>query len=364
VTSASWRLIGAAPAAGRTSSRAIGAEQILSGLDFPAAFTFARDGRIFYGERFNGEIHISNPSTGSDTLFFTVTDLSTTGEQGLLGLALHPRYPSQPFVYAYATRVATDGSLHNEILRIRDDGGVGTTATVIWSSETVAGDYHDGGRILFGPDRKLYAVVGEAHDSSNAQDLTNDAGKVLRMTASGAVPADNPFPGSLIWSYGLRNSFGFTFDPVTGNLWETENGPQCNDEINLIVKGGNFGWGPSWSCLSPPPPPENTNQDGPSPILPLSFFTPTIAPVGAAFCNHCGLPSSQGTMFFGAYNTDEIQQVVLTADRLHIQSVTTVFTHSSFPLSLERGPDGAIYFSDGTGIWKLISAEHPSGLGA
>src|SRR5436853_562581 len=79
-----------------------------------------------------------------------------------------------------------------------------------------AGAYHDGGRSMFGHDGKLYAVIGEGHSPSNAQDLTNNAGKVLRMNADGSVPSDNPFPGKLIWTYGLRNSFGFTFDPQTG----------------------------------------------------------------------------------------------------------------------------------------------------
>ena len=101
----------------------------------------------------------------------------------------------------------------------------------------MAGTYHDGGHIDFGPDGKLYAVVGEGHDSSNAQDLTNDAGKVLRMNRNGSVPADNPFDDSRIFSYGLRNSFGFAFDPQSGTLWETENGPECVDEINVEQDG-------------------------------------------------------------------------------------------------------------------------------
>jgi glucose/arabinose dehydrogenase len=196
-------------------------------------------------------------------------------------------------------------------------------------------------------------VVGEGHDPSNAQDLTNDAGKVLRMTPNGAVPPDNPFPDSLIFTYGLRNSFGFDFDPQTGNLWESENGPECNDEVNLELSGENHAWGPHETCSGSPP--QNTNQDGPQPrIMPLRWFTPTIAPTGAVFCDACGFSGEDGHLFFGAYNTGEIRDVTLTADRLGIASVQIAYTNSGGILSMQDGPDGSIYFSDDGSIYQLI----------
>jgi glucose/arabinose dehydrogenase len=336
----------------RVSPAAIGATPVVTGLDYPAAFTFASDGRIFYGERFTGEIRIYDPANGSNTLFFTIPNLSTQGEQGLLGLALHPGYPANPFVFAYATR--TVPSRQNQIIRIRDSGGTGSRPRIIWAGDTTAGTYHDGGRIEFGPDGGLYAIVGEGHDSSNAQDLTNDAGKILRMTPTGAVPPNNPFPDSLIWTYGVRNSYGFNFDPLTNNLWQTENVPECNDELNLILKGANDGWGPNETCSTPPPPPQNTNQDGPNPVLPKWFFGSTIAPVGMAFCVGCGIGSAEGAFLFGTYNDAKIRQATLSGNRLNITTVTVVYSHTDSPLSVERGPDAAIYFSDSTGIWKLI----------
>ena len=340
------------PTAGRAAG--IGAQPVGTGLNFPAGFTVAPDGRIFFGERLTGQIRTLDPATGTHTLFFTVTNVLTDGERGLLGLALHPRYPAKPFVYAYATR-DVQGSQRNQILKIRDAGGVGSTSKVIFSSDTVSGSYHDGGRILFGPDRKLYAFVGDAHNPANAQNLGNNAGKMLRMSVRGKPPASNPFAGSLIWSYGHRNSFGFAFDPSTGGLWQDENGPECNDEINLIVPGANYGWGPSQTCSTPPPAPFNTNQDGPSPVQPLAFFTPTTAPVGAAFCAGCGLPAGEGSLFFGELKTRRILQVVLTPSRTGIASITPVYTHPSFVLSVERGPDGTLYVSDGGAIFKLVS---------
>ena len=343
----------AEPSQAREAPAAIGAVPVASGLNWPAGFTFASDGRIFYGERYTGQIRIFDPVGGSNTLFFTIPNISTQGEQGLLAIALDPNFQTtRPFVYAYATR-STPNGLRNQIIRVKYVGGVGSSPKIIFSSDTVAGPYHDGGRTEFGPDGYLYTVVGEAHDSSNSQNLNNTAGKILRMDGNGQAPPDNPHPPSLIWSYGHRNSFGFTFDPLTGKQWETEAGPECNDEINLIKKAGNFGWGPTETCSGQPP--QNTNQDGPNPILPLAWFTPTVTPVGTAFCVGCGLGSgSEGTMFFGENNTGNVRQVVLTPDRMGISSITTVYTHSQGVVSMEVGPDSALYFSDSGGIWKLV----------
>jgi glucose/arabinose dehydrogenase len=331
------------------------AETVATGLASPTGFTFAPDGRIFYGERFTGEIRIYDPDTGSDTLFATVPDVSSFGEQGLLGLALHPRYPTTAAVYAFATRIVS-GQARNQIVMFRDRGGSGANMRVIFSSDTVSGSYHDGGRILFGPDRMLYTVVGEGHSPTNAQNLDNNAGKVLRMTANGRAPADNPFPDSLIWSYGLRNSYGFDFDPENGNLWESENGPGCNDEINLIVRGGNFAWGPAQTCSTPPTPPLNTNQDGPTPrILPEAWYTPTTAPTGAAFCDGCGLTGAEGALLMGEFNTGSIRLITLTANRDGIASQSVAYDQSSGIYSMETGPDGSIYFSWGSTISRLVN---------
>jgi glucose/arabinose dehydrogenase len=338
-----------APAA---QAQGIGAEPVAEGLEAPAAFTFAPDGRIFYGERLTGEIRILDPTTGSNTLFFTIPILPQV-ERGLLGLALHPNYPAAPFVYAYATR-SVGGNPRNQIIAIRDNGGVGTRPRVIFTADTLADFEHNGGRILFGPDQRLYAVIGEGGNEAYAQDLDVTAGKILRMTDRGAVPPDNPFPDSLVWVYGIRNSFGFTFDTATDLMWEMDNGPICNDEVNLIQPGDNRGWGPNWTCSEPPPAPQNTNQDGPNPVLPLAWFTPNVAPTGTVFCTGCGLPDSEGTMYFGEFSTGNIQRVVLTPDRMGIQSITNVYTHAGSILSMERGPDGSLYFSTGMGIYRLI----------
>jgi glucose/arabinose dehydrogenase len=338
-------------AAARRAPAALTKKAIATGLDFPAGFAFLPDGRIIFGERNTGEIRLLDPATKKNTLLYQVSHVQSNGEQGLLGLAADPKYPSKPFIYAYATRALKSGLL-NEILKIEVQNDKGVSSTVIFKSDTTPGDYHDGGHIAFGPDGMLYAVVGEGHIAGNAQNLNNNAGKVLRMTRNGDVPSDNPFTGKLIFAYGLRNSFGFTFDPQTGLLWETENGPECNDEINLEQSGENHAWGPSETCSGQAP--QNTNQDGPSPrIMPLAYFPTTIAPTGVVFCDGCGLTNAQGNLFFGAYNTGQIREVKPTQDRRQVSSLFIAYRNDESILSMQDAPDGTIYFSTPTAIYEL-----------
>jgi glucose/arabinose dehydrogenase len=211
---------------------------------------------------------------------------------------------------------------------------------------------HNGGVIHFGPDGRLWSVTGDAGNKANAQAFNNLAGKLNRMTPKGGTPGDNPLmPNSArtqIWSFGHRNSFGFTFDPQTGEPWQTENGPNCNDEINHPAGGQNRAWGPSESC-------PNTNQDGPLPrVGPEWNFSSVIAPTGAAFCQGCELGGSvEGKLLFGAFNDDRIRSATLNAGRDDITAVNNLYLHSRFILAVERRASGSVWFSDDRGIYRL-----------
>ena len=334
----------------------IRARRVAAGLDQPVGFTFDPRGRIWYVGKASGEVRILNLERDSDRLFYRFSGVSSLGERGALGVALHPDYPQTPFVYVFVTRGPGAHPLENQIVRLRDDDGRRRHPRIIFRSPTTTRTNHNGGRILFGPDGMLYAVVGDGGvDQGTAQDLDDVRGKVLRMTPSGGVPSDNPF-GSLVFSFGLRNSFGFDFDPQTGDLWETENGPECNDELNRIQPGANYAWGPSFDCGSDTAP-LDTNADGPLPrVLPLEFFTPTIAPTGLAFCDGCALgPGAEGTFFFGTSKAGTLYQVSLNVARDDIVSVDPVLADPERITSLEEAPDGRIYFSDLAGrIFRLV----------
>jgi glucose/arabinose dehydrogenase len=337
--------------AGAGSAWAASAQPVSSSaLDYPAAFTVTPDGSgIFYGELDTGEVRRLNPGTGVSTPFFTIPNVTSVGDQGLLGLAVAPNYPANGHVWAFVTRMVS-GTATNQLVRIRPDG---SGFTVVHSFPTATS--RDGGRILFGPDGKLYATVGDNTKPSLSQNLASEAGKVIRLNQDGTVPANNPTAGSRVIAYGFRNSFGFTFDPQSGRLWATDNGPHCNDEVNLVprLKLTNFGWGPSQTCASPPPAPRNTNRDGPSPVLPRLFFVDPTALTGAAFCDGCGL-SSPGQLFIGEFVTGTIRRATLTANRMGIASQAPYYHHSGSVLALETPVDGGpIYFSTRTNIFRL-----------
>jgi glucose/arabinose dehydrogenase len=331
------------------------AKRVVGNLQQVAAFVPAPDGTIFLAERITGKIRIFDPATKTKSLFARVTKVvgDAQSELGLDGITLDPAFDTNGFVYVYASR-AVSGGARLQILRYTDVGGQGTSLKTIYTSATTAGPMHIGGKMVFGPDGKLYVPIGDRGDSTLAQDPSSERGKVLRMNRNGSIPKNNPTPASRVYSLGLRNSFGMTFDPETGNLWETENGPECNDEINLIVPGGNYGWGPTETCSTPPANPENTNLDGPSPIMPLVYYKVTQGLTGAAFCEGCGLDAdAEGKLFWGSFNTGQLTMATLTPDRLTVASKKVVHTDSLRVLSVETGPDGTIYYSSGKTLYRL-----------
>jgi aldose sugar dehydrogenase len=206
---------------------------VATGLTTPWGIAFLPDGRALVGERDTGRIRLVG--TGTNVVVGTVPGAVHDGEGGLLGLALSPRYASDHLLYAYTT-TATD----NRIVRMTYAGaGLGAPAVVL--SGIPHGNHHNGGRLAFGPDGMLYATTGETGDAGLAQDRSSLGGKILRMTPDGRPAPGNPFPKSVVWTYGHRNVEGLAFD-ASGQLWATEFGASYRDELNHIVRGGNYGW--------------------------------------------------------------------------------------------------------------------------
>jgi glucose/arabinose dehydrogenase len=325
------------------------AVRVASGLASPVAFTFMPGGRLVYLERHTGWLRFRNLQTDADRRVHRIQNVNSTGERGALGVALHPAWPNQPFVYVFVTRNTAAG-LRNQVLRIRVENDQGVGVRTLLSVPAGAPNHH-GGRILFGPGGRLHVVIGDDAEPANAQDLSgNLRGKILRIDPDGSIPGTNPF--GRIWAYGIRNSFGFAFDPQTGRLWESENGPSCNDEMNRIVKGGNHGWGPSQSC-------PNTNNSGPTPrVLPRHTFVNPVGLTGAAFCHSCGLGAGfHGDLLVGAVNDGRIRRFDLNGKRTGFDAGPLLVLDRPGPvLSLEVGPNRRIFFSDFEAIYRLAPA--------
>lgn len=338
----------APPAIAATGARAV---RVAGSLANPVGFTFTPNGRLVYLERNTGWLRFRNLQTGFDRRVHRVSNINFDGERGALGVAVHPSWPTQPFIYVFVTRNTTAG-LRNQVVRIRIANGQAVAFRRILSAPAGPASNHNGGRILFGPDNKLYVVIGDNADPANSQDRSSNLrGKILRVNPDGSIPATNPFD-TKIWAYGIRNSFGFGFDPRNGRLWESENGPSCNDELNRIVKGGNHGWGPNQSC-------PNTNNSGPTPrILPKYTFASTVGLTGLAFCDACGLGAGfEGDLLVGAVNDGRIRRFDLNATRVGFDAGPLLVLDRPGPvLSLEVGPNGRIFFSDFEAIYRLAPA--------
>jgi glucose/arabinose dehydrogenase len=192
---------------------------------------------------------------------------------------------------------------------------------------------HDGGRLKFGPDGKLYLTVGDATEANNAQILSTYAGKILRFNDDGTVPSDNPF-GSPVWTWGHRHPQGIGWHHVSGDLWSTEHGATGNDELNRIVKGSNYGW-----------PVIEGAGTRPDMVTPVVFFSPSVAPSGLTFYDSARIPQFTNNIFFATLAGMHIRRVRLTADGSNVQDSERLFDRQFGRIrDVITGPDGLLYF--------------------
>lgn len=312
-------------------------------IAYPVCIAFSPDnsGKFFFTEKNNGRVRIVNQGVLLQNPFVTVP-VTSSGEQGLLGITTHPDYPDSPFVYIYYTRA---GDRANNVVRYRDSAGVGIDPYVVFvATRLTTATNHNGGSIRFGPDRKLYVTIGDYAVSSNAQDSSanNPRGKIHRLNFDGSIPTDNPWPGRSFWSIGHRNSFDFTFDSQTGKMYCSENGPSCDDEVNRVPRGGNMGWPAEGNC---------TYSNNPAYIRPLYYFpsTPLPALTGIAVYRADAFPRLRGKILFAGNSNPTLWALTLTADGDTILpgSPSTFFTYSSGFADIEVGPDGNLYVTNG-----------------
>jgi len=212
---------------------------IAEDLTIPWDIAFLPDGNLLVTQR-GGTLLLLDEEQRTT---IPIQGVEHRGEGGLLGLALHPEFESNGYLYLYLTSQTSSGDTQNRIERYRLSGTTLSDRVVIFEGIPGAA-YHDGGRIEFGPDGMLYVTTGDAGNEAAAQNRASLAGKILRLTPEGAIPADNPF-GNAVYSYGHRNPQGIAWDEQ-GVLWSTEHGRSGAlsgfDEFNRIEKGFNYGW--------------------------------------------------------------------------------------------------------------------------
>jgi glucose/arabinose dehydrogenase len=311
------------------------------GLEIPWSLVFLPDGRALVSER-PGTIRLIRDGK---VLTYAHIEAVHTGEGGLMGLALHPEFPEKPYIYAMHT-YSKDGALYNMVIRLKHAGDKGAFDRVILEG-IPGGRFHDGGRIAFGPDGMLYITAGETFREDLAQDLKSLGGKILRVTPEGDIPPDNPVKGSPVYSYGHRNPQGLAW--LGGRLYSSEHGPSGeagnfgHDEINIIKKGGNYGW------------PEVIGAPGLKGYIdPIVVWKEATPPSGMTFYQGDLLEHLRGDLFVATLRSESLVRIRLDGQG-NVAAIERWFSGKYGRLrDVVEGPEGALYFltnnRDGRGV--------------
>ena len=297
--------------------------EVTSGLNTPTTMAFIGPQDFLVLQKNDGRVRrvISGVLQANPVLDVAVDNAS---ERGLLGIAVHPDFPTSPFVYLYYTESTTGGdssgsAAANRVYRYTWNGSALTTPLLMLELPVDPGPNHNGGALTFGPDGKLYVVIGDLNRNGRLQNFSNgpapdDTSVILRINPDGSVPNDNPFfaqGGNLAkyFAYGIRNSFGLAFDPLTDELWMTENGPDAYDEINLVQPGFNSGWE---TLIGPDS--RNSNNASSLVMLPGSHYADpkfswlkTIGPTAIVFLDSTNLGEQyENDVFVGDINNGNL----------------------------------------------------------
>ncbi len=212
-------------------------EVLLTGLEIPWDVAVLPDETLLITERTGKVKHWDKKNQPTTVAEIPVAIVS---ESGLTGVAIHPKFESNSYVYLYYT-YRSGGELKNKVVRyVFKNGALAEDKTIL--NNLTGGQIHNGGRLRFGPDEKLYVLTGDAARPELAQRSDRLEGKVLRMNDDGTIPDDNPTKGSLVYSLGHRNPQGITWHTLTEELIETEHGESAYDEVNIIEPTKNYGW--------------------------------------------------------------------------------------------------------------------------
>jgi glucose/arabinose dehydrogenase len=300
-------------------------EVVAEHLAIPWEIAFLPNGMMLVTERPGRLLKIEK---GKIIAAIRIEGVEHAGEGGLLGMALHPEFGKNGWIYLYLT-TRTNGVLTNQVELFRLEGN-GLREKHVILKDIPGAFFHDGGRIAFGPDKCLYITTGDATDEKLAQDIHSLAGKILRLKDDGSIPADNPF-GNPVWSYGHRNAQGLAWDEK-GRLWATEHGRSGIlsglDELNLIERGLNYGW--------PVIQGDEQQQGMRSPVI-QSGSDETWAPAGAVYY--------KGRIFFTGLRGESLYEVKLTSEG-GAPSITAHFRKTYGRLrALRIGPDVFFYMS-------------------
>ncbi|HEY7624666.1 MAG TPA: PQQ-dependent sugar dehydrogenase [Candidatus Limnocylindria bacterium] len=318
---------------------------VRSGLSIPWDVAFAPDGRMFVTERVGNILVYASAAPGAAQLAnFGVANIAPSGEAGLMSIELDPGFASNGLLYVCAS-VTDGGQWLNQVLRYRMSGNTPVFDGYVIRSGMRAAGNHDGCRIRFGPDGKLWVTMGDAGNTANAQNPNVLNGKVLRVNGDGSIPADNPImPGAAartaVYTMGNRNPQGLTFEPGTGRAIEVEHGDETHDEINVLRAGANYGYA---ICRGPCSDPRFVDPA-------WSSGNVTLATSGADFARGVQWGAYDGSLFVAQLKESDLRRFTFSGATATQRDVFFNGTYGRIR-TVRQGPDGSLYLttSNGTG---------------
>lgn len=329
--------------------------------DFPVGLVFTPAGELLYTEKSTGNVRYvaaDGRRQHAPTLSLAVNALQ---ERGMQNITLDPGFADNGYVWVFYTAAGTAKEYPaNKVLRFRLEDGQAYDQTEMFAVPIENGYLvHNGGGLQFDDDGYLYIGIGDYGDASRPQNLSIPHGKIHRFAVRGdrlTVPGDNPLMGSSIFAYGLRNPFDYAFDPLSGRMFATENGDNCDDEINLILPGFNYGYREDYECVG-----RQFIIGLPKYLPPLASYTPTIAPVGIVFYQGDAFPRWRNDLFFCSWNDGKLHHMRLNASRNRVLFDRHLdLGPVACRIDITVSPDGAIYFGtiddDGGAIYRLAPA--------
>jgi glucose/arabinose dehydrogenase len=319
---------------------------VASGLNVPWEIIWGPDDQIWFTEQ-SGTISKVDPETGVKTLLTKIDDVYRYRSLGLLGMAIHPDFKRQPFVFVdYMCK--KDSVITTRLVRFTYKNNKLTEPKILLEIPAHTG--HNGSRIVFAPDGKLMFATGDAITITNAQNTNSLNGKVLRMNIDGTAPADNPIKGNLVWSWGHRNIQGLTYG-ANRLLYASEHGDALEDELNIIQKGGNYGWPKVEGFCDQPK--EKQFCDSIKIVEPIQSWAPTIAPAGIAFYNNNLFPEWKNAILLTTLKESDLRILKPDQTGKKIESESIVLDAKYGRLrDICIGPDGSIYVSTSNRDWN------------
>jgi aldose sugar dehydrogenase len=339
-------------------SPALTRANLVTGLSNPWDVAFLPDGTMFFDER-HGPVRV-RLTNGAINHIVTPADVAPISEAGMMGLAVDPGFASNRFLYTCYT-----APNDNRVVRWQVNNtfnGIVGGGTVLVSGLGKA-HFHDGCRIRFGPDGKLWVTTGDAAIGPAPQDLGRPEGKVLRINSDGSTPSDNPLVGlpvdDRIFTFGHRNPQGITFRPGNNVPYAMEHGPNINDEVNQLFPAGNGGWDPNNGGAYDQSFPMTDLEKFPDAMIPAwrSGDSATVAPSGGTFITGPQWGSWDGALVVAFLKDSRARVMFLDGDG-NVAFATRILEHGIRLRSAVQGPDGNLYVTTDAGggadaIWKV-----------